>query len=140
MPYKDLEKRKRLAREGMRKVRGMVTLGDVNPDDVNPSGEESEPFYVNPCSEASKAYPNYDISPKHKSGCVCMLCAPEKWPDLKVRFEKHIPIKDEAGRKICPNYDIHPAHSSNCDCLCCLGGATGKDGKFKLIKDLVSVL
>ena len=120
----------------MRKVRGLVVMGDVNPEeDVNPYGEECEPLNVNPC-EPRKSIFNYDIHPAHKSGCVCMLCAPEKWPDLKVEFEK-AEMHNEKDRVVRWNYDIHPAHAQNCDCMCCLGGATGKDGKFKLIKEML---
>jgi len=135
MPYKDAGMRRKAVKESMRKLRGMVVIGDVNPEDVNPYGEECEPL----CEPlVSKYIPNYDINPKHKDGCRCMLCAPDKWPDLKVDFVKMGVLPFDADRKVYMNYDIHPAHAKNCDCMCCLGGVNGKDGKFKLMKDLLA--
>jgi len=47
MPYKDTEKRKQVAREGMHKIRG-VNKGLTNGDDVNPTGGDVNPYTVNP--------------------------------------------------------------------------------------------
>lgn len=81
-----------------------------------------------------KTHPNYDINPPHKDGCVCMLCAPERWPDLKVSFEKHIPVNGKNDGKIYPNYDIHPKHAENCVCICCKAGIDSKTDRLKVIK------
>jgi len=135
MPFKDAGMRKKAVRDSMRKLRGMVELGDVNPEYVNP--EECEPL-CEPLRVVRKPVPDYSINVRHLAGCVCMLCAPNRWPDLKLEFTKQVMHRVDAGRRWYPNYDIHPAHAESCDCMCCLDGVRGKDGKFRLMKDMLA--